>query len=154
YLDGGAQERNMRAGTENTPAIVGLAEAMKLAYEEKAQRMQSIIEVKQHLKQALETNFQGIEFNGDVDGRSHPKVLSVSFPPTPAADLMVFSLDIAGFAVSGGSACSSGVESGSHVMASLRGDDPKKTVRFSFSHENTIEEVDQLIDNIKKILGN
>ncbi|MEO1437366.1 MAG: cysteine desulfurase family protein [Bacteroidota bacterium] len=152
YIDGGSQERNMRAGTENTAGIVGLAEAMQLAYAEKAERLEAIRIVRDHLKKELSANFDDIEFNGDIDGQSHPKVLSVSFPPTSATDLMVFSLDIAGFAVSGGSACSSGVESGSHVMATLRGDDPKKTVRFSFSHDNTIEQVDQLIEQMRTIL--
>ena len=104
------------------------------------------------MKTQLENTFSGLTFNGDPDGLSHYKVLSVAFPPSPKADLLLLNLDMAGISVSGGSACSSGVDVGSHVMTALKSDPNRKTIRFSFSYSNTKEEVDEVIEALKKIL--
>jgi len=153
YLYGGSQERNMRAGTENIAGITGLATALELACTQMENRKQHIEDIRSYFIEQLQSNFSDIRFNGDYDGRYLHKVLSVSFPPTPKTDLIVFSLDIAGVSASGGSACSSGVESGSHVLAALHPDDLTKTVRFSFSHYNTKEEIDFTIEKLKKIVS-
>lgn len=152
YIHGGSQERNMRAGTENTYGIVGLAKAMELAYKDLDTRRKHIQGLKNHLIAGLKASFPDISFNGDYDGHSLYHVLSVSFPPSAKNDLIVFSLDIAGVCVSGGSACSSGVESGSHVLSTLYPDDLRKTIRFSFSHYNTIEEIDYTLEKLKAIV--
>lgn len=153
YLDGGAQERNMRGGTENIYGIVGLAKALELATEEMDVRRQRITEIRDYFKEQLLDRMPEVTFNGDPDGRSHYKVLSVDFPPSEKADLILFNLDIAGISVSGGSACSSGIDTGSHVIAALQPDSDRHTVRFSFSHLNTTQEVDQVIRKLCEILS-
>lgn len=152
YIDGGSQERNMRAGTENIAGIAALAEAFDLAHKELESRQEHIEGLRSYLVTQLQTHFKDIEFNGDWDGRYLYTVLSVSFPASTKTDLLVFSLDIAGISCSGGSACSSGVEKGSHVMGTLFPDQDRKTIRFSFSHYNTKEEIDILIGKLKEIL--
>ncbi|PHN08492.1 cysteine desulfurase family protein [Flavilitoribacter nigricans] len=152
YLDGGAQERNMRGGTENIYGIVGLAKALELAVSEMDQRRAYITGIRDYFREQLLAQFPDITFNGDPDGRAHYKVLSVDFPPSEKASLILFNLDIAGISVSGGSACSSGIDTGSHVISALKPDSDRHTVRFSFSHLNTREEVDQVISKLKEIL--
>lgn len=152
YLDGGSQERNMRGGTENIYGILGIAKALELATIDMEKDRQHIESVRSYMKQQLESNFSDLHFNGDPDGPAHYKVLSVAFPPSPKADLLLLNLDMAGISVSGGSACSSGVDVGSHVMTALEGDPDRKTIRFSFSHNNTMEEVDEVIGALKQIL--
>lgn len=152
YLDGGAQERNMRGGTENIYGIVGLAKALELATDAMEERRQQISRIRDYFKAQLATSFPEVTFNGDPDGRAHYKVLSVDFPPSEKAGLILFNLDIAGISVSGGSACSSGIDTGSHVIAALKPDSDRHTVRFSFSHLNTEEEVDQVIGKLNEIL--
>jgi cysteine desulfurase len=151
FIDGGAQERNMRGGTENVPGIAGMAKALQLAWEARPARMQQIRSVRDYLAERLRREFRDVSFNGDPWGDGHYKILSASFPPSPKADLLLLHLDIAGIAASGGSACSSGADAGSHVINALHGDSPRKTLRFSFSHLNTFEEVEFLIEKLKAI---
>jgi len=152
YLDGGSQERNMRGGTENIYGIVGMAKALEIAVEELESRQSYIESIRTYLKEQLLANFEDIQFNGDYDGNYLYTVLSVSFPPCPKGDLMLMNLDIHGISASGGSACSSGVEKGSHVLMAVNAAEDRKTVRFSFSHYNTKEEVDFLIEKLKNIV--
>lgn len=152
FIDGGAQERNMRGGTENVYGIVGLAKALELATQELETRTQHIREVRNYLKERLLETFDGIQFNGDFDGACLYTVLSVSFPPSPKNELLLLSLDIAGVSASGGSACSSGAEKGSHVLEAIGADPARKSIRFSFSHYNTKEEVDFVVEKLKAIL--
>jgi cysteine desulfurase len=151
YIDGGAQERNMRGGTENVYGIVGLAKALELATRDMEGRAEHIKTVRAHLKKRLEDTFEDIQFNGDIDGESLYTVLSVSFPPGPRNEMFLFNLDISGISVSGGSACSSGAEKGSHVLEAIQADPDRKSIRFSFSHYNTIEEVDFVVEKLKGI---
>lgn len=149
-IDGGGQERNMRAGTESIHNILGLAKAMELAYENMGARKQQVETLRTYLKSRLETELPDVQFNSPENG--HYKVLSASFPPGPKSDLLLLNLDIEGISVSGGSACTSGVDVGSHVMQAIHGDSPRKTIRFSFSHHNTREEVDVVVEKLKQIL--
>ena len=153
FIDGGSQERNMRGGTENVHGIVGLAKALTLANENMETWKIHILKLRAHLLQQLQTYFTDLVINTDVENPSLYTVLSVSFPAHPKGDLLLLSLDIEGISVSGGSACSSGVDAGSHVIAALQGDSERKTIRFSFSHLNTIEEIDYTIEKLKKILS-
>ena len=153
YIDGGAQERNMRGGTENIYGILGLAKALELAAENMEDRRRRISDLRQYLAERLQALFD-IGFNGDWDGRSHYKLLSIAFPPSPKSDMLLLNLDIAGIAVSGGSACSSGADAGSHVLEALYGpDDTRKTIRFSLSHHNTVDEIDATVEKLKEILA-
>ncbi|MCE7924920.1 MAG: cysteine desulfurase [Haliscomenobacteraceae bacterium CHB4] len=152
FIDGGAQERNMRGGTENVYGIVGLAKALELATAEMEARSTHIREVRDYMKERLLESFEDIQFNGDHDGNCLYTVLSVSFPPSPKNELLLLSLDIAGVSASGGSACSSGAEKGSHVLEAIGADPARKSIRFSFSHYNTKEEVDFVIEKLRAIL--
>lgn len=149
FIDGGAQERNMRGGTENVYGIVGLAKALELACADMDARMSHIRDIRNYMRAQLEAHFEDIQFNGDLEGESLYTVLSVSFPPSPKNELMLFNMDIAGISVSGGSACSSGAEKGSHVLEAIKADPGRKSIRFSFSHYNTKEEVDFVVDKMK-----
>lgn len=152
FIDGGAQERNMRGGTENVYGIVGLAKALELATADMESRSAHIREVRDYMKEQLLDTFEDIQFNGDHDGNCLYTVLSVSFPPSPKNELLLLSLDIAGVSASGGSACSSGAEKGSHVLEAIGADPARKSIRFSFSHYNTKEEVDFVIEKLRAIL--
>lgn len=152
FIDGGAQERNMRGGTENVYGIVGLAKALELATAEMETRTAHILEVRNYMKERMLETFEGISFNGDQEGNCLYTVLNVSFPPSPKNELLLLSLDIAGVSASGGSACSSGAEKGSHVLEAIGAEPERKSIRFSFSHYNTKSEVDFVIDKMKAIL--
>lgn len=149
FIDGGSQERNMRGGTENVYGIVGLAKALELAVTHMEERMSKILDVRNYMKSRLLEELDDIQFNGDPDGASLYTVLSVSFPPSPKNEMLLFNLDIAGISCSGGSACSSGAEKGSHVLEAIGADPARKSVRFSFSHYNTREEVDAVVSKLR-----
>ena len=151
FLDGGAQERNMRGGTENIYGIVGLAAALERAVAERDNRMERLADLKAYFTARLRTEHPEVRFNGDLV-RSHPKVLSVSFPQSPKGDLLLMNLDLHGIAASGGSACSSGIDVGSHVVGHLHPDSPRHTIRFSFSHHNTRAEIDEVVAKLGGML--
>lgn len=151
-LHGGSQERNMRAGTENLYGIVGFAAALDLAsrnYEKDRGHMEA---VKKYMYERLLEEVPGVSFNGDVFGRSLYTVLSVNFPKTEKSEMMLFNLDISHICASGGSACSSGAEAGSHVIRAVNNNPNKITVRFSFSKYNTKEEVDTVVARIRELI--
>ena len=141
----------MRGGTENLHGIIGLARALDLQLAAREERARQIREVRDYFRSQLEEHLPGIEFNGDPDN-GHYKVLSAAFPPSDKGDLLLLSLDIAGISASGGSACSSGVDAGSHVINHLHPGSQQKTIRFSFSHLNTRAEVDVVLEKLKEIL--
>jgi cysteine desulfurase len=151
FIHGGAQERNMRAGTENITGIAGLATALEIAVRDMETKQRHIHTLRQRLKDGLERNFEDIRFNGNQDRHYLNHILSVSFPDTPKADLLVMNLDIAGISASSGSACSSGVEEDSHVLQAIGHDPKRKTIRFSFSHMNSLEEIDYLLQKLEKL---
>lgn len=151
-LHGGAQERNMRGGTENVYGIIGLAKALELAYSDLNEKQQHIKKIKTHMINALLGAVPGVSFNGDYDGNSLNSVLNVSLPPSPNAEMVLFNLDIAGICASGGSACSSGSAIGSHVLAELGVPKERAAVRFSFGKQTTIEEVDYAVKTLRQIL--
>ncbi len=145
YLDGGSQERNMRGGTENFYGIVGIAKAMDEACNNMKVWEEKITAVRSYLIDQLKENVEGVQFNTPLDVPSLYTVLSVSFPASEKSEMLLLGLDIAGVSCSGGSACSSGSEKGSHVVEALGIDPKRKTVRFSFSHYNTKEDIDGLM---------
>ncbi|MBX7182467.1 MAG: cysteine desulfurase [Bacteroidia bacterium] len=148
---GGAQERNMRGGTENLYGIIGLAKALEIANSHLQEHIDQISGIKNYMIERLEATFPDIKFNGDAKGRSLYTVLNVSLPPSAKAEMLLFSLDIAGIAASGGSACSSGTEIGSHVLRAIQVDPARPSVRFSFSKFTTKEEIDYTVEQLAKI---
>jgi len=153
YISGGAQERNMRGGTENVYGIVGMAKALELAIDHLPEESKQIQAVKDHMIQQLRNHIPGVLFNGDAEGASLFTVLSVNFPPTPIAEMILFKLDIEGISASGGSACSSGSNVGSHVLTALKVSPDRPSVRFSFGRQNTIQEVDEVVAKLVKMLN-
>lgn len=150
-ITGGAQERNMRAGTENIYGIVGLAKALEIADAHLEMESAYVRSLKNYMISRLKEEIPGVEFNGDISEDSLFTVLNVCFPETPDSDMLLFRLDIEGVSVSGGSACSSGSNVGSHVIAALRGPSTRPSIRFSFSKYNTREEIDFTLSVLKKI---
>ena len=149
---GGSQERNMRGGTENVYGIVGMAKALEIAYAEMPQHQAHIQELKSYMIAQLKASIPAIEFNGETDPeKSLYTVLNVSFPEMEMADMLLFSLDIAGISASGGSACSSGTNIGSHVLTGIGTDPNRPAVRFSFSKYTTKEEIDYAVSKVKEI---
>jgi cysteine desulfurase len=150
FIHGGAQERNMRGGTENVYGIVGLAKALEIAYRDMDAHRVHIEGLKTRMIAALTDQIDGIQFNGKSGQleESLYTVLNVSLPPSDLSDMMLFNLDIAGISVSGGSACSSGTDIGSHVLNELNIDSERANVRFSFGKYNTEEEVDYAVKTL------
>jgi len=152
-IDGGSQERTMRSGTENIAYIVGLAKALELYITDRYARQKHIDGLRRYLAGQLLSAFSGAHLNGDGLDNTLYTVLSIAFPPHPKNELLLLQLDISGICASGGSACTSGAEAASHVLEGIGGDPDYKTIRFSFSHYNTLEEMDEVVRKIKAILG-
>jgi cysteine desulfurase len=151
-IHGGSQERNMRGGTENVYGIAGFAKALQLAYQEMEVHKNYILDLKTYMMQQLLQAIPNVQFNGETDPeKSLYTVLNVSFPEMEMAEMLLFSLDIAGISASGGSACSSGTDIGSHVLTGIGASPARPAIRFSFSKYNTIEEIDYTIAKLKEI---
>lgn len=152
---GGSQERNLRAGTENVYGIAGLSKALEISYRDLDEHRKHIEEIKKYTIQSLKEAISGVAFNGnctDLDNSLYT-VLNVMFPITDIAEMLFFNLDILGIASSGGSACSSGSNIGSHVLNELGTDLQRPSLRFSFSKFNTKEEIDYLIVQLKSLFN-
>ena len=154
-IRGGGQERNMRAGTENVFGISGMAMAMEMAYTNLEKEVVYIKGLKQYMIEQLQSEIKDVQFYGkntDLDSSLYT-VLSCSFPETDMAEMLLFNLDIMGIACSGGSACSSGSNTGSHVLSAIAPDSKRPGVRFSFSKYNTKEEIDFVIEKLKGLFN-
>lgn len=154
FIHGGAQERNMRGGTENVIGIIGVAKALELAYEHMEEHQSQIRSLKARFIEKLRAEIPGVEFNGmseNVD-QSLYTVLNVSLPPSESnSGMLLFNLDLAGISASGGSACSSGATVGSHVLRAIGAKADRDSVRFSFSRFNSLQEVDYTIERLKEL---
>lgn len=149
---GGAQERNMRGGTENVYGIVGLSKALEMAYADMEAHQQHIQTLKDYMITELQKAIPDIGFNGETEAnKSLYTVLNVCFPKMDMADMLLFNLDINGISASGGSACSSGSNIGSHVLTAIGADPERPSVRFSFSKFNTKEEIDFVVNKVKEV---
>ncbi|MFC0774827.1 cysteine desulfurase family protein [Terrimonas alba] len=152
FIYGGGQERNMRAGTENLYGIVGFAKALELAMANHEKDSGYIQSLKTYMMEQLRQKINGVVFNGDQTGSCLYTVLSVAFPKTEKSEMILFNLDINNICVSGGSACSSGADQGSHVIRAINNNPNLVTVRFSFSKFNTKEEVDAVVEKVKELI--
>jgi cysteine desulfurase len=154
YINGGAQERNMRAGTENLYGIVGFAKALEIATTRYEQDSAYIMDLKNYMISKLMESFPSLILNGDTNGNSLYTVINASFPMTERSDMLLFNLDMAGICVSGGSACTSGANSVSHVIKAIHNGHSADMVpiRFSFSRHNNKEEVDTVINRLIELV--
>ena len=154
-LIGGEQERGARAGTENVHNIAGMHKALDIAIDNLAADRKHIIKLKNYFIEGLKTLVPSIVFNGCSDNleESTYKILNARFPkeiPT-----LLFNLDLKGIAASGGSACQSGSNKGSHVLNAIlpENETHKTSVRFSFSKYNTTEDIDYTLKMIKELIN-
>ncbi|MDO9276428.1 MAG: cysteine desulfurase family protein [Lutibacter sp.] len=154
-LHGGEQERGARAGTENVHSILGMEKALEIACENMREESAYIQKLKNYFISELKLNFEGIEFNGlsESEFESSYIILNVRFPKEYS--MLLFNLDLKGIAVSGGSACQSGSNQGSHVLHALlpEKEAAKTSVRFSFNKFNTKEEIDYVIQTLIKLIN-
>ena len=153
FMYGGAQERNMRGGTENVYGIIGLAKALEIAYREMDEHQGYITGLKTRMIEQLCAQIPGVRFNGDSGNleRSLYTVLNVSLPESEENDMLLFNLDLQGISASGGSACSSGATTGSHVLGALYPESKRGAVRFSFSKYNKPEEIDYVVSKLAEL---
>ncbi|MGT2799231.1 cysteine desulfurase family protein [Streptococcus marmotae] len=150
-IHGGRQEQQHRAGTENLAGIAAMATALKEQTEQLEEHFNSVSALKDHLIKNLASSHHYL----NEAGPTLPYVVNIGFP-NQLNEQMLMRLDLAGIAVSSGSACTAGVIQKSHVLEALYGKDShrlKESIRISFSPENTKEEVDFLIDKLHEIIG-
>ena len=151
-IHGGSQERGMRGGTENLYGIIGLAKAMELAYSDLKDHQKHVQSLKTHMINSLKSSFEDVSFHGDItQDNSLYTVLNVCLPKTSKASMLLFTLDLKGVACSGGSACTSGSNKGSHVLEGIAADVSKPNVRFSFSRYTKMEEVDYALEVLNEV---
>ena len=152
-LRGGSQERNMRAGTENIYGIAGLALAMELAYKNLKLERSYIEDIKLYMIEKLTSQIEDVQFyakSADIKNSLYT-VLSCHFPETDIAEMLLFNLDILGIACSGGSACASGSNSGSHVLTEIVSETKRPGIRFSFSKFTTKDDIDYTVKQLKSL---
>ena len=150
-LFGGEQEKGLRAGTEAVHQIAGMAKAFDLAHEHLTEETAYISDLKNYCISQLQANFEGIIINGE---NAFYNILNVLLPFSEEKTAMIlFNLDMKGIAVSRGSACQSGSVKPSHVLAAFLSEEntKKPSLRISFSHYNTKEEIDIFIESLKTI---
>lgn len=152
FIYGGGQERNMRAGTENLYGIIGFAKALELSMLNFEKNMNYIQSLKAYTTKQLQQTIEGVSFNGDTTENSLYTVLSVSLPKTEKSEMILFGLDINNICVSGGSACSSGADQGSHVIRTINNNPNQVTIRISFCKNNTRQEIDTVVAKIKELI--
>jgi cysteine desulfurase len=152
YIHGGSQERNMRAGTENVYGIVGFAKALELASARMETEREYIRELRGYMASQLKLAIPEVLFNGDAFGRCLYTILSVSFPKSEKSEMLLLNLDINHICASGGSACTSGAELGSHVIRAIYPKSDRVTVRFSFNRFNSEQEVDRVVGKLKELI--
>ena len=151
-IHGGSQERGLRGGTENIAGIVGLAKAMELAYTNLEAHQQHVWGLKNYMIERLQGIFPDVAFHGETSyQKALYTVLNVSLPATTKAGLLLFTLDLKGVAVSGGSACTSGATKGSHVLEGIAADMSRPNARFSFSRFTTKAEIDYALQQLQEV---
>lgn len=149
---GGEQERNMRAGTSNIPSVVGFAKACELMLAHFDEKVKILAKIKKYFVNELTSKIPNVRINGNP-AKSVNNIVSVDFKNIDGEAVLML-LDLAGVAVSIGSACSSGSTTGSHVIKAYDSSRVKSTVRFSFGYLTTMEEVDYTISELVKIVAN
>jgi cysteine desulfurase len=151
YIHGGSQERGRRAGTENTPGIIGMGVAARLAAQDLESKYQHVHKIKQHMLALLQNGISGLQVNSPEN--SVPTILNVVIPGMSAETLLI-KLDMAGVAASSGSACTAGSVQPSHVLMSMGMDVErvKSSIRFSFSYTTTLDDVTYAAEQTIRII--
>ncbi|MBR1971166.1 MAG: cysteine desulfurase NifS [Clostridia bacterium] len=154
FMTGGEQERNMRAGTTNTPLIVGLAKAITLAYENFDQKVEELAKKRDYLINRILTEIPYSSLNGDSKNRL-PNNVNISYKFIEGESILML-LDFDGIAVSTGSACSSGSLKSSHVLLAMGTDIElaHSSVRMTLGEKTTYEDLDYTVDCLKKVIEN
>lgn len=149
---GGEQEKGLRAGTEAVHQIAGMAKALSISYENLELERTQITDIKMYLIDQLEIHFPGFRINGKKDDFYNIINIILPFSEDKTA-MLLFSLDMKGIAVSRGSACQSGSVKPSHVLKEMLSETDLKlpNLRISFSHFNTKEDIDYLIECLKTV---
>lgn len=153
-ISGGHQERTRRGGTTNVPGVVGFAEALRLTYETLDEDAKYVASLRDRFIKRVTEEIPYVKLNGPKDGTKRlPNNADFSFEYIEGESIL-FSLDLAGIAVSSGSACSSGSLEPSHVLLALGVPEELAhgSIRFTFGKENTVEEVDYTVDKLKEIV--
>lgn len=150
--DGGEQEFNKRAGTENVAEIVGLGKAIELIYNEYDEYNTKLKKMRDYFIDKVQKNIDGVKINGDLKNRL-PGNANISFKNIDGTELL-FKLDEYGICASAGSACSTSSPAPSHVLTSigLSKEEAYGTLRISFGRDNTKDDVDYLIQKLKEII--
>jgi cysteine desulfurase len=150
---GGDQERKRRAGTENVPSISGFREAVLISQAERESKKESFKQFKETFMQVLKHEDVEFSLNGTLE-YSLPHVLNLSFPGTNVESMLV-NLDMAGIAVSSGSACTAGSIEPSHVLVAMFGKNSERlnnSIRFSFGYNTTEEQIVSAAEETAKIV--
>lgn len=151
-IHGGSQERGLRGGTENIAGVVGLAKAIELAYTDLEAHQTHVWGLKSYMMSRLQAIFEDVQFHGETSyEKALYTVLNVCLPATSKAGLLLFTLDLKGVAVSGGSACTSGATKGSHVLEGIGADMTRPNARFSFSRFTTRDEIDYALKQLQEV---
>lgn len=152
FLDGGHQEKNKRAGTENVAQIVGLGKACQIANKDIEKYQEKLQGLRDYCLEKIKENIPDIHINGTMEKRL-PGNINISFKGIDSNELL-FRLDEFGICASGGSACSSGDSSPSHVLTAIGtpSELEKSAIRFTFGDFNTKEDVDYLVEVLSKII--
>ncbi len=148
FINGGGQERNMRAGTENLHGIVGMAKALEVAHREQDADRKAITALKEECIRMLNQKIPNIRFNGDTCGSSLHTIINASLPPALDAEMLLPAMEMAGICISAGSACASGVSKGSQVLTAMGADSERPSLRISFSRYNTMADVTKLVETL------
>jgi cysteine desulfurase len=155
FIQGGSQERGLRSGTENTAGIIGMAKALELMTLDLDVKINAVWELKKQMLESLQVGILGVMFNGETSlEKSLYTVLNCSFPSSKNDGMLLFSLDLKGIACSGGSACTSGANTGSHVLRGINSDSTRQSIRFSFSHYTTKEEIEFTVNVLIDMFNN
>ena len=152
YIRGGNQEKGLRGGTENITGIIGLEKALSDIKKDREKQLKKLFELKDYLISQLQKNNFDFSINGNSNAAS-PAILNITFKTRKDVSMLLFNLDLEGIAISGGSACTSGSNKGSHVLKYIGTPMDLPAIRISFSTYNTKKEVDYLVKVLQKLLS-
>ncbi len=150
-IHGGSQERNMRAGTENLPAILGMAKALEIAKRKTDIIVEQLQQLKEYFIDHIKKEFSEFSFFGCPESGGLPHIVNLAVPKYLSIEKIIYQLDEAGISISSGSACASGAYKTSAVIGRLRQSESYNSIRVSFSQENSKQEIDAFCKELKLI---